>query len=230
MLARSLALALLLLCANAPAAEEPAAQLADRMLAALGGRDAWARAKEHGERLAPGLGWRSVRAARRDHDGIRQPRLKIETRGKDLHLIRVLDGDRSWRMSRDGSIGPLNPEVVTIDRRFWDGHVYRTLHRIAARDPALALASARKGASRCTRAGERIAWYALDRAGQPYLYGAHDDEVGGIFGPWEHQVAGIRHPAWVTREGGKWRAMLKRLEVNVPLDDAVFARPAAKAG
>ena len=56
-------------------------------------------------------------------------------------------------------------------------------------------------------------------------HGAHDDEVGSIFGPWEHQVAGIRHPAWVTRDGGKWRAMLKRLEVNVALDDALFARP-----
>ncbi|MDQ3025989.1 MAG: hypothetical protein M3R58_05740 [Pseudomonadota bacterium] len=74
-------------------------------------------------------------------------------------------------------------------------------------------------------AGVRIAWYALDRSGQPYLYGAHDDETGSIFGPWVHEKAGIRHPVWVTRDGGKRRAMLTRLEVNVALDDALFARP-----
>ena len=39
------------------------------------------------------------------------------------------------------------------------------------------------------------------------------------------EVAGIRHPVWVTRDGGKWRAMLKRLEVNVPMEEALFARP-----
>jgi hypothetical protein len=230
MLARLFAASLLLACTSAVAAEDAAGQLAERMLSALGGREAWARAKN------------TVNDSRQDWDGdppelrvvitmdFESPRVKIETRGKDLHIIRVIDGDRNWRMSRDGTIGPLNPDVVTIDRRFWDGHVYRTLHRIAARDPALKLALGKEGRLEVHEAGARIAWYALDRSGQPYLYGAHDDEVGGIFGPWEHEVAGIRHPVWVARDGGKWRAMLKRLEVNVPLDDAVFARPASPRG
>jgi hypothetical protein len=218
---------LVALCAGASTPDIEAERLADRMLAALGGRAAWANAKN------------TVNDSRQDWDGephelrvvitmdFERPRFRIETRGKDLHLIRVIDGDRHWRLSREGTIEPVSAETLADDRRFYSGHVYRTLHRIAARDPALKLSVGREGRLEVNEAGSRIAWYALDRGGQPYLYGAHDDEVGGIFGPWEFEQAGIRHPVWVTRDGGKWRAMLKRLEVNVPLDDALFARPAA---
>ena len=44
------------------------------------------------------------------------------------------------------------------------------------------------------------------------------------------EQGGIRHPAWVSREEGKWRAMLERLEVNPALDDALFAPPAPVGG
>jgi hypothetical protein len=217
-----------LLIFSAPCVEAAAAdpeQVAERMLAALGGRDAWARAKN------------TVNDSRQDWDGdpselrvvitmdFERPRLRIETWGKDLHVIRVVDGDAHWRQSRDGSIGPISDSVLEIDRKFWQGHVYRTLHRLAVRDPALRLAVGKEERLEVHEGGKRIAWYALDRRGQPYLYGAHEDEVGGIFGPWEREAAGIRHPVWVTRDGGKWRAMLNRLEVNVPLEAAVFQRP-----
>jgi hypothetical protein len=219
----------ILLGPSAPAIADPAAQaLADRMLAALGGRDAWARAKN------------TVNDSRQDWDGepsvlqvvitmdFERPRLRIETRGEGLHLIRVLDGEKHWRLSREGTIEPVSEQTLAVDRKFWAGHVYRTLHRLAKRDPAIEVAMGKEGRLEVHEAGKRIAWYALDRRGQPYQYGAHDDDVGGIFGPWEREAAGIRHPAWVTRDGGKWRAMLNRLEVNVPLDDAVFARPASR--
>ena len=226
MLARLLATLLILGPAVTCAADPAATALADRMLAALGGRDAWARAKN------------TVNDSRQDWDGdpsvlrvvitldFERPRLRIETWGEGLHLIRVVDGDRHWRLSREGTIESVSEQTLAVDRKFWAGHVYRTIHRIAARDPALELALGKDGRLEVREGGARIAWYALDRRGAPYLYGAHDDEVGGIFGPWEREAAGIRHPAWVTRDGGKWRAMLNRLEVNVPLRDELFARPA----
>ncbi len=227
-LTRSLIATSTLLIATAAAASasaNEAERLADRMLSALGSRAAWANTRN------------TVNDSRQDWDGeppelrvvitmdFARPRLRIETRGKDLHLIRVIDGEKHWRLSREGTIEPVSAETLAVDRRFYAGHIYRTLHRIAARDPALKLAVGREGRLEVHEAGTRIAWYALDRRGQPYLYGAHDDETGAIFGPWELEEAGIRHPAWVTRDGGKWRAMLKRLEVNVPLDDSLFAPP-----
>ncbi len=225
---RHLLAASALLLATAASASPPAAEaerLAERMLAAVGGRAAWANAKN------------TVNDSRQDWDGepselrvvitmdFERPRLRIETRARDLHVIRVIDGEKHWRLSREGKIEPVSAETRAQDLRFYAGHVYRTLHRIAARDAALKLSVGREGRLEVHEAGARIAWYALDRAGQPYLYGAHEDEAGSIFGPWEHEQSGIRHPAWVTRDGGKWRAMLKRLEVNVRLDEAIFARP-----
>ena len=225
MTARAFAAALFLLLAQAATAAPEPEQLAERMLASLGGREAWARAKN------------TVNDSRQDWDGeppelrvvitmdFERPRLRIETWGKSLHVIRVLDGEAHWRQSRDGQIGPVPDHILETDRKFWQGHVYRNLHRIAARDPAIRLAIGKEDRLEVHEAGKRIAWYALDRRAQPYLYGAHDDEVGAIFGPWEREAGGIRHPVWVTREGGKWRAMLNRLEVNVPLEAAIFARP-----
>jgi hypothetical protein len=154
-----------------------------------------------------------------------RPRLRIETRGDKLHLIRVIDGDRHWRMTREGTIAPVSAETLAIDRRFYQGHVYRTLHRIAKRDPAIRIAVGKDARLEVHEGPSRIAWYALDRSDQPYRYGAHDDEIGSIFGPWETQQTTIKHPVWVTRDDGKWRAMLKKLDVNVPLDEKAFAQP-----
>jgi hypothetical protein len=222
------ALALSLSAAAAVPAPD-AETLTERMLSALGGRAAWAKAKN------------TVNDSRQDWDGepselrvvitmdFERPRLRIETRGRGLELVRVLDGDRSWRLSREGTIEEVSAATVADDRRFYAGHVYRTLHRLAARDPRLTTSVGKEGRLEVFESGARIAWYALDRGNQPYLFGAHGDETGSIFGPWEHEQSGIRHPAWVTREAGKWRAMLKRLEVNVPLTEAMFARPATPA-
>lgn len=205
------------LAATAVAAQSDAERLAQRMLDALGGREAWAAARN------------TVNDSQQNWDGdpsvlrvvitmdFEQYRMRIETRGEGLHLIRVIDGDRHWRLTREGKIAPVSDETLAVDRRFYAGHVYRTLHRIARRDPALTLSLGKDGRLEVREGGARIAWYLLDRAGQPYRYGAHDDEEGGIFGPWDASESGIRHPVWVTRDGGKWRAMLKRLEVNVPL-------------
>lgn len=214
-------------CLALPAAAAPpdAEALAQRMLEALGGRAAWAAAAN------------TVNDSQQNWDGdppvlrvvitmeFDQPRLRIETRGPGIHLIRVVDGEKHWRLTRDGRIAPVTDETLAFDRRWYQGHIYRTLHRIAKRDPALRLSTGTDGRLEVHEGATRIAWYLLDRSSQPYRYGAHDDEVGGIFGPWEAEAGGIRHPVWVTNDGGKWRAMLKRLEVNVPLDGALFAPP-----
>ncbi|MBK8324548.1 MAG: hypothetical protein IPL06_18055 [Betaproteobacteria bacterium] len=214
-------------CAALPAAATTAdtAELAERLLSALGGRAAWAAARA------------TVNDSRQDWDGdpavlrvvitmdFERPRWRIETRGDDLHLVRVVDGDRHWRLTREGAVAPVSEATLAADRRWYAGHVYRTLHRIARRDPALRLVTGADGRLEVHEGGARLVWFRLDRRGQPYRYGAHDDETGSIFGPWEHAEGGIRHPVWVSRDEGRWRAMLVRLAVNPRLDDAIFAPP-----
>jgi hypothetical protein len=155
-----------------------------------------------------------------------RPRFRIETTGPDLHLIRVIDGDRHWRLTREGRIEPVPADVLAEDRRWYAGHVYRTIHRIARRDPALRLALGADGRLEVHEAGKRIFWFRLDVRGEPHAFGAHDDDVGSACGPWEFSAGGIRQPLWVTNRDGTWRAMVKSLEVNVPLTDDLFARPA----
>lgn len=71
----------------------------------------------------------------------------------------------------------------------------------------------------------RLQWFALDAKGEPYAFGAWDDDVGSLSGPWDFVQDGIHHPRWVSNSDGTWRAAIKRLTINVPLGDTVFARP-----
>jgi len=209
-----------------PATDAPSAEaVADRMLASLGGRAAWAAVTN------------TVNDSQQNWDGeppvlrvvitmdFERPRFRIETRGEGIDLVRVIDGERHWRTTREGTTAPVSGATLAEDHRWYQGHVYRTLHRIAKRDPSLRLGIGSAGRLEVHEGGARIAWYMLDRAGQPYRYGAHEDDTGAIFGPWETRVKGIAHPLWVTRDDGRWRAMLKRLDVNVALDDERFAPP-----
>jgi hypothetical protein len=137
----------------------------------------------------------------------------------------VVDGERHWRLSRAGAIEDVPAEVLADDRRWHAGHVYRTIHRVAARDPAIRLAVNDAGRLEIHEGGKRIAWFALDARGEPYAFGAHDDEVGSISGPWSFVQDGIHHPTWVARPDGSWRAAVQALAINVELKDADFARP-----
>ena len=207
------------------AGPSPAEGQADRMLAALGGREAWAAARntvndsQQNRATEPTV----VRAViTMDFE---RPRFRIETTGPDLHLIRVIDGERSWRKTREGRIEPVPEQLLADDLEWYAGHVYRTIHRVARRDPALQLGEGKDGRLEVYERRKRIAWFKLDSRGEPYAFGAHANDVGSISGPWEFQEAGIRHPLWVSSADGTWRAMIKSLAVNVLMDDRLFAQP-----
>lgn len=214
--------------ATAPTAESEA----ERMLAALGGRAAWAAVKntvnDSQQNRATGE-FPVVRAV--IYIDFERPRVRIETRGPNLDVVRVIDGDKQWRRMRDGKIAPIPDDVLADDRKWYAGHVYRTIHRIAARDPAISLRLGKDGRLEVVeRSGNenarRIAWFKLDGRGEPYNFGAHDNDIGSISGPWDFEHGGIRHPLWVSSPDGTWRANIKTLAINVPLKEEMFAQPA----
>lgn len=202
-----------------------AEQLADRLLRAVGGRANWARATtlvndSRQFRAEPPHTVRAVISI-----DLERPRFRIETTGVDLHLVRVIDGETDWRLTRAGEIQRVPADVRAEDARWYAGHVYRTLHRIARRDPALRLSVGSNGRLEVHEGDSRIAWYRVDARGEPYAFGGAGDDAGSLCGPWSIVSGGIRHPEWVARADGTWRAKLDRLEVGVPLDGALFSQP-----
>ncbi len=200
--------------------------LSEKMLNAIGGRANWARVKNtvHDAqqfRAEAPLEVRGVISM-----DFERPRFRIDTTTPDFKVVRVIDGERDWRLTRDGKVAEVPAATRAEDLRWYAAHVYRTIARIARRDPAISLSVAADGRLQVLEGGKRIAWYRLNSAGEPYAYGAHDDEKGALCGPWKYEEDGIRHPVWTSSSDGTFRAAINSLQVNAPLPDALFARPA----
>lgn len=222
---------------SANAVSEPAAAtvsetdaIAERLLLAIGGRSAWASVTTtilYSDQYRQGDTTVVGAISTIDHQ---QPRVRIDVTGPGVRQVRVIEShsDRAVRLDRPGS----RPEKIVEDPlardlRNYTEHVFRTLQRIAIRDPDLRLATGRKGSLDVYEGSNRIAWYQLDARGEPYAMGAHADSVGVICGPWEIEKRGIRHPLWVSRPDGSWRLMPRSLAVNARVDDEFFTLPLA---
>jgi hypothetical protein len=128
-------------------------------------------------------------------------------------------------LRRTGNIEDMPETLVEEELRWYDGHLYRTIHRIAARDPTFNLGLDDQGRLQVFANDKRILWFRLDARGELYAFGSHDDEAGSLLGPWDVEKNGIRHPTWVSSSDGTWRAAVKSLSVNVPMQDHMFDRP-----
>ena len=200
--------------------------MAERMLQALGGREAWAALRNtiNGSRQNRASEPTVVHAViTMDFE---QPRFRIETTATDLHLIRVIDGDKSWRLRRNGAVEDVPPDLLDEDRRWYAAHLYRTIHRLAARDPEISVRINEQQRLEIHSDEARLMWFELDARGEPYAFGTWEDDVGSLTGPWDFVQDGIHHPRWVSSADGTWRAAVTSLAINVPLSDHMFARPA----
>lgn len=223
-----LTLTLLLVVAHTPLshADDAAAQaLADKMFDNLGGRAAWAALRNTVNGSQQNRASEPTEVYAVITMDFERPRFRIETVGPGLHLARVIDGDRSWHQGRDGKIQDVEKAFFDEEMRWYASHLYRTLHRIAARDPALSLAVAENGRLEVYEGDTRLRWFELDATGEPYRFGSYDDDVGAACGPWDFVQDGIHHPTWVSNADGTWRAAVQALSVNVPLRAHTFARP-----
>ncbi len=206
-------------------ADDAADAMAERMLDAIGGREAWAGLRN------------TINGSQQNRAGeptvvyavitmdFEKPRFRIETTAPGLHLIRVIDSDNHWRLRRSGSIEDVPPDLYAEDMKWYGAHLYRTIHRLAARDPAISVRINEKSRLEILEDGERLRWFELDAKGEPYAFGSSDDETGSLSGPWDFVQDGIHHPRWVSSADGTWRAAVRSLTVNVPLSDQMFARP-----
>lgn len=205
----------------------PSDDAVEKMLGALGGRSVWAATtstmndSQQNRAADPAV----VRAL--IWLDFTQPRFRIETRGPGFTTVRVIDGERSWRRLRDGKIEAVPADLYAEDMSWYGAHVYRSIHRLAARDPKLSAGLGADGRLEIFEDGKRLIWFKLDPRGEPYAFGARDDDAGTVSGPWEFAAGGLKHPIWVSRPDGTWRANIKALELNPQISPELMARPAS---
>lgn len=189
---------------------DPAATLMEEFLAAMGGREAWAK-----------VNFIHVEAVHDDSE-IRDPfinkiwndfttfRLRFEVKNAALDRRRGVIGDTGWRW-RDGITSALTTEQIADERKWWEANIYRTLHRLAGNDPELTVRSV--GPRRLEvfrRDGVRLNWFVLNQRGEPMLFGTWDSEAGTVFGPLTSNGT-IKYPRWGGRPDADFRYEIVRL-------------------
>lgn len=198
---------------------ETGPERAERLLAAMGGREAWAQVKfVHVTAVHDDMGLPTPYTNQIWND-FSQPRVRFEAKNERIDRRNAIIGDTGWRQ-RDGVPAEMTPERIADDRRWWEANVYRTLHRLAARDPDLVAKAVGDHRLEIFRAdGVRLNWFLLHPSGAPMLFGTWDSDVGGVFGPLASNGT-IKYPKWGARPDGSWRYEIVRLETaaSVPSD------------
>jgi hypothetical protein len=212
--------------AAAPTINEPAAVvLADELLAAMGGRTAWAGVKHmHVEAVHDDLAIRDpfTNLIWNDFTAFR---VRFEARNASFEVRRGIDGGAGWRW-RNGQQTPLTPEQIAGERRWWESNIYRTLHRLAINDPELLVRTAGPRRLEVFLAdGRRLNWFLLNQRGEPLLFGTWDSEAGTVFGPLSGNGT-IRYPRWGGRPDADFRYEIVRIETAPEVPTGVaFDRP-----
>lgn len=221
----------------ARAAQPSAAAFADAgaateaLLASMGGRAAWARAKGYRVEATHHLA-NELRPFRNEILlDFREPRLRVRSDradGQRMYAIHLDAAGEStgWRLV-DGKPAPMSDAERVEERDWWNGNVYRTISRLARHDSALSVELAADGRLRVLEAGRPLIWYRLNRVGAPIAFAAGDggEEAATIFGPLTN-YGPLKFPSFSVRDGGRWRAIIERFEVDPALDDAQFRAPA----
>jgi hypothetical protein len=215
--------------AAVPAAEQRAASaedLRDRLLAAIGGREAWAKASGYHVQATHYLADQETPFANRIWLDFKAPRVRIESdmaagarqRSMDLTAEPVV----AWRLSADGR-HPLTPAEIEEDRAWWNGNIYRTFHRLASGDPALSLEATTDGRLQVIEGGAPLLWIRVNRAGEPIAFamGNADPSAATLFGPLRTHD-GLRFPDFSVRDQGRWRAIIRSFEVDPALGPERF--------
>jgi hypothetical protein len=209
--------ATILLAASVAATQAPgspdAAARVEQLLEAMGGRAAWAAAQAI--KVDATHYSTSLRLPHRNEiwNDFRASRLRILATSAEMDRELVLETNAGTRRDR-ADTRPLTPDEIDEHHRWWESNVYRTLHRLAKRDPDLSVRMI--GPNRIAvfrKDGVRLNWLELNQQNEPILFGAWDSDTGTVFGPLTTSPSGLRHSKWVTSGDATWRVELQGLTV-----------------
>lgn len=218
--------ALFLSFSPAYADPDPGRAAADRLVAAMGGAEAWSQA--HGL-VIRARHWEQQLEAPYENliqMSLDEPLMRFEGDNATMKRRRAIANGAGWRVSELRELGPMTPEQVADDLKWWEAHAYRNIGRLARKDPTLTPRLAADGRLELYRPdGVRLMWYRLNMAGEPVGFGTWESEQGSIFGPLVDRGGGIKLPAWATSADGSFRAVLVEAAALPAPPAADWARP-----
>jgi hypothetical protein len=189
-----------------------AEQRLEGLLAAMGGRAAWASLA--GVRVTAMHHTSDQRLPFKNviWNDFQTPRFRVEATSAEINRAFVWqkNGAAAWAKRENAAPRPLNENESNEQARWWESNPYRTLQRLAARDPELSVRLVepdRLGVFR-RNDGVRLCWFRLNQMNEPVAFSAWDSETGTIFGPLKESKSGARHPKWVASADGRWRVEL----------------------
>jgi hypothetical protein len=180
--------------------------MVERLLAAMGGRDAWKGVA--GLRVAATHYQSELTASYNNTiwNDFTRPRVRFEARNAQLHDVVEIDGNAGWRQRDGAPRQPITSERIAEERAWWNSNIYRTLQRLAADDPSLVLHVAQSDRLEIWEsATSRLNWFRLNSAGEPVLFGIGTSDAGTVFGPLAEGPGGIRYPRWGASQDGGFR-------------------------
>lgn len=223
---QALAAAAILAPGRALAQADPGRAAADRLVAAMGGADAWRRARglriaaRHSEAVVPQPYENLILM------DLEAPRMRFEGRNSTMRRVRAISDGKGWRVSEVSPLGPMTEEQVAGDLRWWEAHAYRNIRRLALADPTLTPRLAADGRLELYRPdGVRLMWYRLHPGGEPMAFGTFDNDRGTILGLTAPRKGGVRLPTFSASADGTFRVQIVDAEALPTPPDADFEKP-----
>lgn len=217
--------AILLTVAPAPAkqtgSEAQAAAMAEKFLAAMGGREVWAQATYVHSKAVNHHPQARLPYIQEYWTDFRKPRTLNRLTNFDMDRLRGFNVDHGWGI-KEGETYEYDAERVANELRDWRRSIYAKLVAIARRDKSMGM-EWRNGRLSFSKDGEDLGWIELGPDGAPKGYSATAEGAPTSFGPLE-TFGEINWPRSGEQESG-WRFEMLSIELGTGTVPVSFEMP-----
>lgn len=196
----------------------------EKLLEAVGGRDAWADA--HGFIMYEVLysANQDLPVYRQYWIDFKQPRIQYTSKGQGFFNRYVLNVDHGWS-SMDGEIEDWEAGMVGGFSHFWRGIPTRVFHMLASNDPSIRAELRDDQVIDIYHNGERVVWIATDPEGKPVAYGREDRHTETHFLGELKTYGDVKLWDTATEPGGLWEVVMIDYELLKAPHTISYERP-----
>lgn len=192
----------------------------DTLLAAIGGRSAWAEAKGYRVDAVHYLAGEQTSFRNAILLDFSRPRLRIESDQGGSWRARIVLENEGVRIT-ETERRDLTATEIADEHSFWHSNIYRSFHRLAVGELT---ARADGDLLIVEENGQFLLWIRQNAIGEPIAFGTNLNSEGTVFGPLM-QAGRLRFPSFSIRDGGRWRAIIRSFVVDPELSNSALEHP-----